>query len=380
MSPELPEQAPDQAPTSEAPPAAGPSAAGAALVAALSERLGVVLCDRATALASLTHKSYVNEHRDEALGDNERLEFLGDAVIDLAVSHRLMERFPAAREGDLSKMRAAVVDEAGLAALARAIDLGELLRLGRGEELTGGRNKASLLADAMEAVVAAVYLETGLPGVLGLVDRQLGEAFARAAAGTLDRDYKTQLQETAQARLRATPRYRVVAEHGPDHAKLFEVELDVRGDVLGRATGRSKKDAEQAAARLALDALARRAADAAAVAALPDEAGTSSPAGSPAPVRLAESVEPLPAPPPVRPEASAQAAAPGPKGSPEEGAPEPAVETGEAGEPPEAPARRRRPARTPKKKAAGKARPATAGRKAAAPKGGRVRGPTPRKR
>src|SRR5512143_1208294 len=124
---------------------------------ALEARLGLTLTDRALALAALTHRSYVNEHREDGLQDNERLEFLGDAVIDLAVSHRLMERFPAAREGDLSKMRAAVVDEQGLADMARALDLGSLLRLGRGEELTGGRAKASLLADAIEAVIAAVY-------------------------------------------------------------------------------------------------------------------------------------------------------------------------------------------------------------------------------
>jgi ribonuclease-3 len=169
-----------------------------------------------------------------------------------------MERFPLAREGELSKMRAAVVDEQGLSEMARALDLGELLRLGRGEEMTGGRQKASLLADAMEAVIAAVYLDGGLAGVLGIIDRFLGEAFARAASGTLDRDFKTQLQELSQSRLRATPRYRVVAEHGPDHSKTFEVETDVRGEVVGRGSGRSKKDAEQAAARLGLDALARR--------------------------------------------------------------------------------------------------------------------------
>jgi ribonuclease III len=232
-------------------------------VGVLEARLGMSVPDRTTALAALTHKSYVNEHRDQSgLADNERLEFLGDAVIDLAVSHRLMERFPSAKEGDLSKMRAAVVDEQGLSEMARALGLGELLRLGRGEELTGGRQKASLLADAMEAVVAAVFVGAGLPPVLTIVDRFLGEAFARAAAGTLDRDYKTQLQELAQSRLRATPRYRVVAEHGPDHSKTFEVETDLRGEILGRGAGRSKKDAEQAAARLALDLLGRRFGDA----------------------------------------------------------------------------------------------------------------------
>jgi ribonuclease III len=240
-------------------PASRPASAAPDPASALESRIGFALPDRVVALAALTHKSYVNEHRDEeGLQDNERLEFLGDAVIDLAVSHRLMERFPSAREGDLSKMRAAVVDEQGLAEMARALRLGELLRLGRGEELTGGREKASLLADAMEAVVAAVYLAGGLEAVLGLVDRFLGEAFARATAGTLDRDYKTQLQELAQSKLRATPRYRVIAEHGPDHLKTFEVETDLRGEVVGRGAGRSKKDAEQAAAKLALDALGRK--------------------------------------------------------------------------------------------------------------------------
>jgi ribonuclease-3 len=269
-------------------------------VSALEVRLGCPLADRAVALAALTHKSYVNEHRDEeGLTDNERLEFLGDAVIDLAVSHRLMERFPTAREGELSKMRAAVVDEQGLSEMARALDLGPLLRLGRGEELTGGRQKASLLADAMEAVIAAVFVGGGLGPVLGIVDRFLGEAFARATAGTLDRDYKTQLQELAQSRLRATPRYRVVAEHGPDHSKTFEVETDLRGEVVGRGTGRSKKDAEQAAARLALDALARRFAPAAEEGA----AGAAPPAPAPvepaAPGPAAEAEEEVP--PPERP-------------------------------------------------------------------------------
>ncbi|HET9554986.1 MAG TPA: ribonuclease III [Anaeromyxobacteraceae bacterium] len=255
----------------------------------LEARLGVTFADRATALAALTHKSYVNEHRAGGLADNERLEFLGDAVIDLAVSHRLMERFPGAREGDLSKMRAAVVDEQGLAAMARELDLGALLRLGRGEELTGGRRKASLLADAMEAVVAAVYLGDGLDGVLALVDRFLGEAFARAAAGTLDRDYKTQLQEQAQSRLRATPRYRVVAELGPDHAKIFEVEVDLRGEVLGRGAGRSKKDAEQAAAKLAIEALGRRVAAEPPAGRVPTAAPTAEP--TPAPAEAVEVVD-----------------------------------------------------------------------------------------
>ena len=244
------------------PPQSSPRLVRDPCVAALEERLGQRIVNPEVALAAVTHKSFVNEHRGEGLCDNERLEFLGDAVLDLAVSHRLMEQFPSAREGELSKIRAAVVDEAGLAGIARVLDLGPLLRLGRGEELTGGREKSSLLADAVEAVVAALYLGGGLEPVLALIDRFLGEAFDRAAAGTLDRDYKTQLQELAQSRLRVSPRYRVVAEHGPDHSKVFDVELELRGEVVGKGAGRSKKDAEQAAAKLGLEVMAARFAEA----------------------------------------------------------------------------------------------------------------------
>lgn len=248
-------------------------------VARLAERVRAPLVDRATALAALTHKSWVNEHRGEGFEDNERLEFLGDAVIDLLVSEYLMTHFPLAREGDLSKLRAAVVDEPGLAGIGRALQIGELLRLGRGEELTGGRDKASLVADAMEAVIAAVFLDGGLAAVHRLIDPFLEEAYSRAVNGSIDRDFKTQLQEQAQARYRSSPRYRVVAEVGPDHSKTFEIEVELRGEVLGRGSGRSKKDAEQAAARLAVEALA----------ALPLES-----APAPASTEAARAPEPLP--------------------------------------------------------------------------------------
>jgi len=225
-------------------------------VAALEERLGLRFADERVALAALTHKSYVNEHREAGIEDNERLEFLGDAVIDLAVSQRLMERFPQAREGTLSRLRASIVNEQGLAEVAERIGLGELLRLGRGEEMTGGRSKPSVLADALEAVVAALFLGGGLPLALRFVDRFFGETLAKISLEADDRDYKTQVQELAQARLRATPRYRVVEERGPDHAKTFVVEVTFAGRAWGRGEGRSKKDAEQLAARQALEALA----------------------------------------------------------------------------------------------------------------------------
>jgi ribonuclease-3 len=264
-------------------------------VARLAERVRAPLVDRLTALAALTHKSWVNEHRGEGFEDNERLEFLGDAVIDLLVSEYLMTHFPLAREGDLSKLRAAVVDEPGLAGIGRALHIGELLRLGRGEELTGGRDKASLVADAMEAVIAAVFLDGGLPAVHRLIDPFLEEAYARAVNGSIDRDFKTQLQEQAQARYRSSPRYRVVAEVGPDHSKTFEIEVELRGEALGRGSGRSKKDAEQAAARLAVEALAALPLESAPAPGVPEAARPPQPPPEPPP-----DVEPAAKAPPAR--------------------------------------------------------------------------------
>src|SRR6516164_1974987 len=200
--------------------------ADAVLIESLSRRLGVDALDPVQGLAALTHKSYVNEHKDEG-ADNERLEFLGDAVVDLAVSHRLMERFPDADEGELSKLRALLVNEDSLARVARQLGLGDLLRMGRGEEMTGGRDKSSVLAEALEGV----------------------------AEGKSGEDWKTRLQELVQTRSRLSPRYRVVSEQGPDHSKTFEVEVTVGTELFARARGRSKKEAEQAAARQTLTML-----------------------------------------------------------------------------------------------------------------------------
>jgi ribonuclease-3 len=224
-------------------------------IEALQRKLDVQLRDSALALAAVTHKSYTNEHKDAGTPDNERLEFLGDAVVDLAISTRLMERFPNATEGELSKMRALLVSEEGLARVAREVGLGELLLLGRGEELTGGREKSSVLADALEAVIGAVYQCEGFAQAMALVDRHFGEALAGVAQGRNGLDYKTLLQESVQTRLRQSPRYRVVAESGPDHEKLFEVEVSIGTTLYARAVGRSKKEAEQAAAQKTLEML-----------------------------------------------------------------------------------------------------------------------------
>lgn len=201
---------------------------------------------------ALTHKSYANESKLPPEEQNERLEFLGDAVLELAVSELLMEKYPDYSEGDLSKLRAAVVNEKQLASFARAFNLGDKLYLGKGEEQTSGREKPSLLADAVEAVLGAIYLDRGFDKAKQVVRKHYSKLLDRAADGELYKDYKTDLQEKSQSLYRSIPRYRLSAETGPDHDKTFEVELVIRGEVMGRGTGRSKKDAEQMAAKEAL--------------------------------------------------------------------------------------------------------------------------------
>jgi ribonuclease III len=224
-------------------------------VRALEERLGTTFARPELALSALTHKSWLNEHPHEGVQDNERLEFLGDAVVNLAVGHRLVERFPLMREGALTPLRARIVNEEGLSRIARRLGLGELLQLGRGEALSGGAEKNSLLANALEAVFAAVYLGSGMEPVMELVDRHFADALEGLSQALGRLDYKTKLQERAQERLKLTPRYQVVAQTGPDHEKVFEVEVVLGPDVYARASGRSKKEAEQAAAQSALEVL-----------------------------------------------------------------------------------------------------------------------------
>ncbi|MET0406167.1 MAG: ribonuclease III [Cystobacter sp.] len=226
-------------------------------VKALEQRLGAVFSRPELAITALTHKSWVNEHRGEGHQDNERLEFLGDAVVNLAVGHRLMERFPLMKEGELTPLRARIVNEEGLSRIARQLCLGELLLLGRGEELSGGRDKSSLLANALEAIFAALYLGAGLESVMDMVDRHFAEALEGVAQALSRQDYKTKLQELAQEQFKLTPRYQVISETGPDHEKVFEVQVLLGPDVYARASGKSKKDAEQTAAHTALEWITR---------------------------------------------------------------------------------------------------------------------------
>lgn len=217
-------------------------------IEALEAELGVQFSDRGLLLRSLAHRSWCAENGVD--DSNERLEFLGDSVLGLVVTHYVFDNFPTLPEGQLSEVRAGVVNARVLAEIASELDLGEYVLLGKGEDAAGGRTKQSILADAFEAVIAAVYLEAGFETARELVLRCLRDRIAEAAAGPGGRDYKTRLQELTAARALGRPRY-LVRDEGPDHAKHFYATVLVADRQYGDGEGRSKKEAEQAAAWVA---------------------------------------------------------------------------------------------------------------------------------
>jgi len=222
---------------------------------ALQQRIRITFRDPTLLRRALTHATYLNEHQDCEWGDNERLEFLGDAIGDFIATEYLYSKFPEWREGQLTSLRAELVRSDTLARFAAEIDLGSYLLLGRGEEQGGGRTRATMLGDAFEALLGALYLDQGLD-----VTRQFFLPFLQfhlefSAGAVLLRDAKTRLQEWAQSIHHEAPSYVTVRESGPDHAKQFTVEARILGQVLGRGAGRSKQAAEQAAAQAALDAI-----------------------------------------------------------------------------------------------------------------------------
>ncbi|MCA9601482.1 MAG: ribonuclease III [Polyangiales bacterium] len=221
--------------------------------------LGYDFRERALLEEALTHRSFANEARDAAVRDNERLEFLGDSVLGMIVSELLSDAFPSADEGELTRRRADIVCEASLAEVARELAIGEALRIGRGEEQTGGRSKPRLLACALEAVIGGAYRDTGFDACVGIVRRLFGDRLAGATPGS--DDHKSRLQELVQSRGGSPPTYRVLGHRGPDHARVYEVHVRAGQGVEGTGEGRSKIEAEQAAARMALDALEARAGD-----------------------------------------------------------------------------------------------------------------------
>ncbi|MEM4407743.1 MAG: ribonuclease III [Candidatus Caldarchaeum sp.] len=209
----------------------------------LEKRLGYKFKDQNILRTALTHSSFANEANVES---NERLEFLGDAVVGFIVARILYDEFPGEQEGVLSKMRGAIVSRANMARLARELGIDEALMLGKGEEQTGGRRKESNLSGAFEAVMGAVYLDGGIRGVERLVKRLIKDSLT---GGEIFADYKTRLQETAQREFKCIPRYRVIREEGPPHDKWFFVEVRIGSDSIGLGKGKNKKQAEQLAAR-----------------------------------------------------------------------------------------------------------------------------------
>ncbi|MBI2090007.1 MAG: ribonuclease III [Deltaproteobacteria bacterium] len=216
----------------------------------LQKEVGYLFADPSLLLRCLTHVSFA---RGKRYSHNETLEFLGDAVLDLAISDLLMRRFPEKSEGDLSKMRASLVNAATLAEKGTHLNLGDLLRLGKGEERSGGRRKKSILAGAFEALLGGIYWEGGYEAARRVVERFFESDIRERKLG--QQDYKTRLQEICQMLFHAPPDYRIVAEIGPDHEKHFVTEIAVGGKVMGRGEGRSKKQSEQEAARKALEEL-----------------------------------------------------------------------------------------------------------------------------
>jgi ribonuclease-3 len=230
-------------------PAAGPDGAG------LERALGVSFTDPELRRLALTHRSFAFEHGLRAT--NERLEFLGDSVLGLVVTDMAYADFPELPEGQLAKLRAAIVNMQSLAEVARSLGVGQAVLLGHGEELSGGRDKASILADALEAIFGAVYLDLGLDAARALIERLFRPRMQAYVRGEGDRDHKTILQELASQELRAMPEYRL-EERGPDHEKEFTATVFVAGEPLGTGIGRSKKEAEQRAARQAYDRISEQ--------------------------------------------------------------------------------------------------------------------------
>lgn len=221
---------------------------------ALEERLGYAFRNRVLLETALTHSSYANENRASGIVCNERLEFLGDSVLGVTVADYLYRRFPEMPEGRMTRFRAELVCEQSLHRVALQLHLGEHLRLGKGEEHNGGRERPSILSDAVEAVIAAMYLDAGMETAAGFIYRCLLDDVHTIETPSFT-DYKTALQELIQRRSGQKLSYELVSEEGPDHAKTFQMQVCLNGDPIGRGTGHTKKEAEQSAAANALEAL-----------------------------------------------------------------------------------------------------------------------------
>jgi ribonuclease-3 len=230
-------------------------------LAEVETRLGLTFYNKSLLHRALVHRSYHNEHPGFALEHNERLEFLGDAVIGFVTGEYLYHRFPELAEGPLTNLRSALVRRDALAELARSLDLGDFLLLGAGETASGGRERPAILCAAFEALVGALYLDQGLEATHHFLEPLMAHAALRVVEEQSDRDWKSRLQELAQGTMRQTPRYNTLDESGPDHAREFTVQVTIDGRRYGTGTGPSKQQAEQLAAREALSLLESEAAE-----------------------------------------------------------------------------------------------------------------------
>ncbi len=224
----------------------------------LEKNLGHTFQDRQLLIHALTHKSFTNENPGLERENNERLELLGDAVLSLIISHHLYKKYPELKEGDLSKIRANLVNENTLAMVAAKIGLGPYLFLGKGEEGTGGRDKASLLSDTLEAVIAGIYIDRGIRCVTSAVLAHFKDLIPDVVQQKHPFDFKTTFQELCQERFGILPEYHLTRASGPDHNRLFVMELKVNGDAFGVGSGKSKKEAQQQAARQALEKIKKK--------------------------------------------------------------------------------------------------------------------------
>jgi ribonuclease III len=223
----------------------------------LQQNLSYLFNDISLLDNALIHRSFINENPSLLLKDNERLEFLGDSVIGLCTSDILMKRFPTHTEGQLSKIRASIVNEYVLAELAKKFAIGDRLLLGRGEEISGGKTKASILSDAFEAVVGAIFLDSGFEKAHEFIKKAIDPLIAAGGGTPVYSDYKTAVQEICQNLFKDVPTYTLTGESGPGHDKVFKVTLSVAGTIMTKGTGKSKKEAEQQAAKEALELLHR---------------------------------------------------------------------------------------------------------------------------
>lgn len=221
----------------------------------LQNLLGYRFNDEHLLLRALTHSSYSNENKKEKLKNNERLEFLGDSVLGLIISEFIFSHYMTLEEGQLTKIRAKIVCEASLGTASRALRLGEFMLFGKGEELTGGRNRTSILSDAFEALIAAIFLDGGMEEARTFVLKRLHGVIESAVQGKLFVDYKTRLQEIIQVQKGNRIKYEIVREEGPDHAKIFYTEVRLNDQIIGLGSGNSKKESEQEAAKEGLKRL-----------------------------------------------------------------------------------------------------------------------------